>query len=168
LKNENPHIYASSKGGHNSKQIIMETINKPSVEELLIPRYKVIAPWPEMERWLARVGDILTDNGKTAVKNQNGDLVPAFEWETFPHLFRKLHWWEEREESEMPEHVRPKNPEEYQEQFGEVVLHVDKRTSGLHQFHATNLFQLASMRWSEWLPATESDYLDYINSQPKT
>jgi hypothetical protein len=138
-----------------------------SVEDLLIDRYKVIAPWPEMERWLARVGDILTDNGKTAVKNQDGDAVPVFEWETFPHLFKKLEWYEDREPSEMPQYVklyRAYGPNPHYHHIhvdGENVkwnFMGDKCISIVHKNGGHNTIEILE-------PSTETEYLNYINTQ---
>jgi hypothetical protein len=143
---------------------------KPTIEELLNPRYKLIADYPGCS---FEVGTILEPNhegelfSKTAGYSWTVTRIMMQDAKKFSHLIKILAWWEHREESEMPEYVKPKNPEEYRKQFGEVVLEVDKRTSGLHQFHATNLFQLASMQWSNWLPATHEEYLSYLNSQPK-
>jgi hypothetical protein len=74
-------------------------------EELLIPRYKCIAPMPFDRDKLYNVGDIFTDDGKVAVRNQHGDPVYPIDWATYPHLFKPLHWWEERELSELPEYI---------------------------------------------------------------
>jgi hypothetical protein len=81
-----------------------------TVEELLIPRFKVIADYPTMDRnGNYMVGDILTDNGKTAVLKQNGDAVFVCEWKKYPHLFKKLEWWEERNIEDMPKYILGQN-----------------------------------------------------------
>lgn len=61
------------------------------VKELLKPRYKVIGDFPHSSMPVGMI-----------IKVETKDL--AF-WDKYPHLFRKLHWWEEREVSEMPECV---------------------------------------------------------------
>lgn len=64
-----------------------------TTEELLKPRYKVIADYPFNK--IAPVGEIIS-----------GDKLPMWDVREFPHLFKKLEWWEERKESEMPEYVK--------------------------------------------------------------
>ena len=80
-------------------------INKVmTVEELLMPRYKVIADYPHNPY---KVGDLLEEFTNTAFKltvTYNGNSMdetqantyPASAIEKMPHLFRKLNWWEER------------------------------------------------------------------------
>lgn len=131
-----------------------------TIQELLKPRVKVIAPWPEMERWLARVGDILTDpGGNETVRNQNGDAVPAFEWETFPHLFRKLEWHEER------------NPDELIGAFakrkdGKHVTRINAPISNDGAFFVWDNMK-NSVPFSDYLPATAAEYNSYISSTDK-
>lgn len=55
-----------------------------SVEELLKPRYKVIADYPNSR---LRNGQIL---------NIEGDENDIDGFAKYPHLFQKLEWWEER------------------------------------------------------------------------
>ncbi len=76
-------------------------------EQLLIKRYKCIAPIPfQPFPDMYNVGDVFTDNGKTAVLNQNGDAVCVVEWEKYTHLFQPLPWYAERKKSEMPEFIK--------------------------------------------------------------
>ena len=76
-------------------------------KELLKPRFEVIADYPAMERnGNYQIGDILTDDGKTAVLKQDGTPVFACDWEKYPHLFRKMNWWEKRTSEQMPKKVK--------------------------------------------------------------
>lgn len=69
-------------------------------EELLKPRYKVIADYPCA---ILEVGQIIntyesamayvTESEKACLKD-------------YPHLFRLLQWWEDRKPEEMPEYVK--------------------------------------------------------------
>lgn len=79
-----------------------------TTEELLKVRYKVIADYPEIERHNIRVGDIITKEEKTmyADKTQDGTPVVAIDHEIFTANFKKLEWWQERKESDMPEYVK--------------------------------------------------------------
>lgn len=78
-----------------------------SAEELMSPRWEVIAKYPLMK---VMVGDIIIGYsiGLTCsyVVRRDGYLeefhaVPKH----YPHLFRKLNWWEHRSEEDMPKKV---------------------------------------------------------------
>lgn len=75
-----------------------------TTEQLLVPRFKVIAAYPGSKHYY-KVGDILTDNGKDAVTNQKGDAVPYGDWAQYPHLFKKLEWWHDRSIEDLPKYV---------------------------------------------------------------
>lgn len=66
-----------------------------TTEELLQPRYKVIADYPGN---VAYVGEIYEDDICIRWNEQK--------FKKYPHLFRKLEWWEERDEKDMPEYVK--------------------------------------------------------------
>jgi hypothetical protein len=74
----------------------LKILNAIDKEMLLKPRWKVIAEWPGME--IFSVGDI-TDLHVVHV----GSL--GYRPDGFPHLFKKLEWWEERKPKEMPEYI---------------------------------------------------------------
>lgn len=69
------------------------------IHELLIPRYKVIADWPNS---IYKIGSILIgkDNGLYYNGVNHANFINP---ENYPHLFRKLEWWEERTPEEMPQ-----------------------------------------------------------------
>lgn len=71
--------------------IATSKITPMSTEELLRPRYKVIAQYPFSPH---PIGHII----KTAFGNKYFDQ--------YPHLFKKLEWYEERNIDEMPEYVK--------------------------------------------------------------
>lgn len=82
-----------------------------SVEELLKPRYKVIALWPNCK---FSIGDILTFVKEVAQTydmwvDNNGQFHYSNIYGNYPHLFQKLHWAEERELGELPEYVKFNN-----------------------------------------------------------
>ena len=58
------------------------------IQELLKPRYKVIADYPDS---VFIVGEILRN--------------PTYE-SKYPHLFKKLEWWEDRKPEEMPKYLK--------------------------------------------------------------
>jgi hypothetical protein len=123
-----------------------------SIEELLKPRYKVIA---EDTSGNFRIGDMF-------IKSNYGDWfesgtfeMPEWELQKYPHLFCKLEWWEERKESEMPEYVKDLYD---QEPFKIVSKHpiskdeylITNRPKPAHYAHIKH-----------FLPATEEEYIQY-------
>lgn len=83
----------------------METIEAGNkIAELLKPRYKVIATFP----YMTSVGDSGFAFGEI--------FYPEFKYgkyffnevsiDGYPHLFKKLEWWENRKESEMLGYVK--------------------------------------------------------------
>lgn len=69
---------------------------KEQIEKLLLPRFEVIADYPNSQY---KVGDIL--DGAQAI-------VLADNFRKYPHLFRELKWWEKRGASELPEYFNYK------------------------------------------------------------
>jgi argonaute-like protein implicated in RNA metabolism and viral defense len=70
------------------------------IEELLQPRFKVIANFPDSTR---NIGDIIyVDNKKEKYWSENYE-----KWlSTFPHLFKKLEWFEDRKIEDLPEYLK--------------------------------------------------------------
>lgn len=87
-----------------------------TVEELLKPRYKVIVPWPGMEVEPFALGQIVTlqkhpsdeEEGfiHIPLKHIPGSYMREQFFLNYPHLFRKLEWWEERAPEDMPKYVK--------------------------------------------------------------
>lgn len=91
-----------------------------STNELLLPRYKVIAIWPGMHLEPFRLHEIVTLQYHTEEEGEDKAegfvYIPYkhkpknFMWESFftlfPHLFKKMEWWEERKSEEMPMYVK--------------------------------------------------------------
>lgn len=78
-----------------------------NTEELLKPRYKVIADYPNSPY---TVGDVYKFKKKlrnSFYEKENG-FSPAnlYAPDQYPHLFRKLEWWEERNETDLPQYVK--------------------------------------------------------------
>jgi|GEM_PF-2458540 len=131
-----------------------------SVEELLKPRYKVIADYPYMETHLAdmRIGRIVTEPNIRWLKNQFG-----IEPDKFPRTFRKLEWWEERTEDQMPEYVRLND--QFRKDFDQVAKVVKSET------HECGIFLIVDkvngvvtrLHVENFWPITEQEYLTYQN-----
>lgn len=73
-----------------------------TVEELLKPRYKVIADYPGSPFIVGSVG---VKHYAEWVFELNG-VVSDVAVENYPHLFRLMHWSEERKPEDMPKYVK--------------------------------------------------------------
>ena len=142
-------------------------INKVmTVEELLMPRYKVIADYPHNPY---KVGDLLEEFTNTAFKltvTYNGNSMdetqantyPASAIEKMPHLFRKLNWWEERKVEDMPDYVK----------WDVGIYPTWKKIMKVDKWNSNGSFDHENVTISviNCFPATEQQYNDYINSKP--
>lgn len=133
-------------------------------EELLIRRYKMIAPVPfEPAKSMYNVGDIFTDDGKNTVRNQNGDAVYPVEWDKYPHLFKPFAWWEDRKPEDMPRFVkRLRNDKSI-----EVMRVLDPRCNMRKFGHEPNTIEHRFIYpdGTGYIPATLEEYNAYINKQ---
>lgn len=138
-----------------------------SVQDLMNPRYKIIADYPGCSFPL---GEIL-------IPDKAGELysiTAGYSWSVtrimekdvrkFPHLVKPLQWWEERSESEMPEYIRinqtwvVKAKKHYvaHPRYGEKGKWFEAAdSSAIEPFYAYS---------SVSGPATETEYNDYLQS----
>lgn len=74
-------------------------------QQLLEPRFEVIAPWPN---GYISVGTILIESLPNYYRHstKTGISYRVENIDQYPHLFRPLHWSERREEGDMPEYVK--------------------------------------------------------------
>jgi hypothetical protein len=79
-----------------------------SAEELMSPRYEVIALYPKCP---FKIGDVLV---RIKLNEGNWYHTNKFSFSSdikeetikdYPHLFKKLNWWEHRSEDDMPKKV---------------------------------------------------------------
>jgi hypothetical protein len=133
-----------------------------TTEQLLAPRYKMIADYPGNSR---PIGFIFTMDKKDSEGwyTTTGYLQEMF-FTMYPHLFRRLEWWQEREISDLPEYVRLKIDIPYYGfkkgqvcPMGEIS---EKRDSKFNKHYVTlsgkPLIDLNSIE-----PATLADYNHY-------
>lgn len=132
-----------------------------STEQLMKPRYKVIADWPGSR---FRIGQILKQDFTTAFRNDNG--IGNYNVDKYPNLFKELHWWEERDEKDMPEYI--KFVDDYMDFKSGAVYKCEKwsehddmiefRTGvGKYDLHGV------PPSFNQLLPATLSEYTAYSN-----
>lgn len=140
-------------------------------DELLKPRWKVIADYPYCPY---QIGDMVevSDLGihfhctTTKVYNSfNAEMenqVNYFSIElikNFPHLFRELHWSEDREISDLPKYV--KGVDGYYKGKTFKIAHLSQNG---RIWHVDNEIEHQTfLRWAtDFIPADESDYNDYL------
>lgn len=74
-----------------------------SKEELMRPRYKVIAGYPDSHY---TIGTILDRNWCRYENDDEETGKIIWQLSDFPHLFKRLEWWEERPIEDMPIYVK--------------------------------------------------------------
>lgn len=127
-------------------------------EELLKPRYKVIADYPdrafEMNMPLEyNVVDSCFDNSKASGVTIEPDNYPA--------IFKTLEWWEEREEKDMPEYVKVKRASLVPKKD---IPFFAKVTDRIHTLPVLTGFKLSDgtdglyANWANLEPATKEEY----------
>jgi hypothetical protein len=116
-----------------------ETKAKEQVEKLLLPRFKVIALWPSTDFKLGEIVGVYLPLGDSAIEF----------YEEYPHLFKKLEWWEERKPEELPEYVKTANTVKKVHCIVRGKIYFTKQ-----KFRSAN----------RYLPATKSDYDNYIQN----
>lgn len=75
-------------------------------EDLMKPRYKVIADFPQWSSFKYKIGDLLEKLGIHFVGSGTSRGINENEIDLYPAIFKKLEWWEERKESDMPQYVK--------------------------------------------------------------
>ena len=154
-------------------------------KELLIPRIKVIDKYPGMECEPFHLGQIITmtwhvEDGwiHTPVKHIPGSYMGILFFDNYPHLFRRLEWWEFREDNEVPEYVRITSvgctveqggvvkvigtgiyPDEGRELGNEGNRYVMIDDKYLEEYGPTR------MNCRNCIPATETEYKEYLKQK---
>lgn len=125
-----------------------------TAEELLRPRFKVIADYPES----------MFDIGKIEECAEAHHGCVTF-YGKYPAIFKRLDWWEERAEGDMPEYLKHKK-------FGyahKVVEWLGKniRDIPLYRFYGID-GQLMQDSCYLLLPISETEYNNIIKTSPAT
>lgn len=134
-------------------------------EELLKPRYKVIADYPFNKHF--KVGEILILFSFMKTKSikdiehyyHHGETHQNFEdiwFDCYPHLFRKLQWWEDRKPENMPEYVTNG------ENVLKVIKHFFDDRYSMPEFKPSIerclLESGSSVRYDNYTPSTKEEY----------
>jgi hypothetical protein len=152
-----------------------------SVEKLLKPRYKVVATYPFNDHFmLNEVIELNEFDGREHLAkhmnewfvmqrplNPQSDRLPLTMHEStfnlYPHLFKRLEWFEDREPGDMPEYVKRVRQDKTVQ-----VLRVLDPSCNMREFgHEDNTIEHRFV-WpnaSGYLPATLQEYNEYLESK---
>jgi hypothetical protein len=108
-----------------------------NTEDILKPRYKVIADYP---RSPYVIGNIISDDDKEYTCEYMS---------RFPAIFKPLEWWEDREESDMPKYVKSLIDQKYYKV-------ITSNPVSFRGFKEGDL--IIDYPWGNALPATEEEY----------
>lgn len=143
-------------------------------EELLKPRYKVIADWPgrsnsSLSEMVIGYVALLSKEARHPVSNnllseklvwqsENGmRSVGVGFFDLYPHLFQPLHWWEDRNPEDLPKYLKSMD--------GKHIKQVIELTSnGFRVKEEKSRKGYRTCDNNRWLPATLEEYATYINS----
>lgn len=134
-----------------------------TTEELMKPRYKVIADWPNRKDF--NVGQIITVGEAWnpgylmySIEDCQGkrEYLQDF-FDQYPHLFQRLEWWHDREE--VPQYVK-------------FIANKSKVAKLLKLYHRDMVDiehdgkTIDCLDMELFLPATLEEYNNYIKSKP--
>jgi hypothetical protein len=125
--------------------------------KLTRPRFEIIANYPNNS--FGEVGTILDrDWGKYPNGEEN---PPQWKISNFPHLFRKLNWWEKRTNEEMPKYL--KITFDGKTTYYEIESWDMENTIGWIDFKKRICCDLCCFKPEfSYQPATEQEYLDSL------
>jgi len=137
-----------------------------STDDLLKPRYKVIADYPFSYYDVDSI--LLFDFYHTP----NG----VVHFNEYPHLFKKLEWYEERKVEDMPDYLKFEERlsitsygDDVEPEIHKVKKHWDTSMTNdwrnkdircfISEWHNTTYY------YGAFIPATEQEYLSFINQK---
>jgi hypothetical protein len=126
-----------------------------SNEELMIPRYIVMVDFPQWSVFSHKKGDILELKGIHFVGKGTSKSVNESEIDKYPFIFRKLHWSENRKESDMPEYVK--------DIYNDRILKVADKGQNRRVWHIENEIEFRFIRGKSFIPATKKEYENQLN-----
>lgn len=138
-------------------------------EQLLIPRYVVIADYPGSKFKVGQIIEFVSRADKEFSFTEEWFVVIdgfAFgeTWfQQWPHIFKALQWWEARMLEEMPVYV--KNTATHMSHYGVTEGHLFKvkRWDILHEYLWFENFPNKPYFIQYVLPATEQEYIASIS-----
>jgi hypothetical protein len=132
-----------------------------SIDELLKPRYKVIADYPGCPY---EIGTILyvDDEGElfSPIAGYAPSIIKIMESEAskFNHFLKPLQWWEDRELDQMPRYVKCIATPDQKIMPGDVF-----KLAWIEPGWGTDHVHTIFLYTNCYIPATESEYNTYTN-----
>lgn len=132
------------------------------INDLLKPRYKVIADYPGSD---FEIGAILTKYGMLydyEIEPGRHRSYSDHMIEGYSHLFQKLEWWQDRKPEEMPKYVKSISGHD----IGRVYKVANPNQDG-RVWHIDGEIEFGHLRrWAAgYMPITLEEYNSYINSK---
>lgn len=129
-----------------------------TVEELLKPRFKVIADYPGSECF---IGSVICKSGDS-YRDESGFMIMATNKpENYPAIFKRLEWWEDRKVEDMPEYLKIEGHE--------PIFKVEKWICENDTMYASLPYPAPShtmgSKYYKSFPATPEEYTQYINKR---
>lgn len=134
-----------------------------TIEELLKPRIKVIAPMPLMKN---KVGDflkcIIDGNGVSFGIHAVDNCIHFYDIEEFkqwPYIFKELEWWKERKVGDMPAYLKDVISGKIYK-VSEYIYSESQICSDFATIDGWNMLY-------DCMPATEQEYNTYLQTLNK-
>ena len=113
-----------------------------SIEELMKPRWKVVTDYPQS---LFFINEIVFYDGLWAKTDEVKVMVNP---DSYPAIFKKLQWWEERKEEDLPKYL-------YHTQDNKIIKIIRIEVSGI--VHITSTIT-STIKY--YLPSTKEEYYE--------
>ncbi len=120
------------------------------VNELMKPRYKVIADYPKS---CFTIDEVVHGESIFGIEVKN--------YSEFPAIFRKLEWWEERNIEDMPKYVKYVSDGKVYE----AIKYLDRNSLVLLMDDYWKIEIRNELGEPFWMPATSHDYENYLKSK---
>lgn len=134
-----------------------------SVEELLKPRWKVIADYPGSEFIL---NEILSESEKNQIIYYSDDGKHYISPEYYPAIFQPLKWWEQRSIEDIPKYIKNDGGVYEMDSYFPVKLGTLWQWSiKIHGEDARFGIQTMYIIDNKVLPSTEEEFNSFINNQ---
>lgn len=132
-------------------------MTKEMINDLLKEKFKVIAPIP----WTHfRVGEIVSNESLRGYK-ENNVYATKMDLSNFPHLFKRMQWFEDRTEDQMPEFVRYQSKGE-DARYIRVFKHFTNRDGAFNIYGF--MFENEFYSYKHCTPITEEEYFRAIKN----
>lgn len=125
-------------------------------EQLLKPRWKVIADFPDSDY---KVGSIEDRDWCKYVNSEDETDGIVWKISDFPHLFKELNWWEERKIEDLPNYIKIVDEN--------VIAKVEEHSIGIgFTYKVTDYFTSEHSRRKVYstntIPSCEEDFLSAL------